>query len=246
MKADFGTPLLQAITAVREEYGWVVDYEDPPYSGKHDVMDMTNPKYRATHPNASVVLGPAAGAFQSTYRATPNMWSSPTAEQKLLEEVVSDYNQSGNPGNFTVRELPDGSFDVVGTSIHDDSGGDVPIKPILDTPISIPRVARSYYKTLQAILTALPVKTGLGVGPTNLLMGGAIKVGGTDVPARNLLMQMIGTWGPAKWVWSLRYNVNDRVYFLNLELASRAEYDSAGQRRLVPVVPGEGSVPSKP
>ena len=47
VKADCARPLAQAITAVREEYGWAVDYEDPPYHSKYDVMDMTNPSYRA-------------------------------------------------------------------------------------------------------------------------------------------------------------------------------------------------------
>lgn len=237
VKADFARPLLQAITAVREEYGWVVDYEDPPYSGKHDVMDMTNPAYRAAHPNASVVLGPAGGPFQSTYQETANTWSSTATERQVLEKIVSDYNRSGNPGNFSVRELPDGSFDVVGTSIHNDSGNDVAVRPILDTPVSVPSIARTYGATLDAILHALPAKASVGVGPLNLLMGGAIKVGGTGVPARNLIMETVATWG-VKWVWSLQYDVSRQFYALNLELAMRVGGDSFGLRQLVPIGPG--------
>jgi hypothetical protein len=240
VKADYAQPLQQAITAVREEYGWVVNFEDPPYQGKHDLIDMTNPKYRPTHPNARIVLGPAGGPFQSTYPETPHMWNSPAAEPDVLEKIVSDYNQSGNPGNFVVRELADGSFDVVGDSIHNDSGEDVPITPALDTSILIPRAARSGRATIDAVLHTLSAKigipAGIGLAPSPLLGQAQFTMGGSSVPARDLIMQVIDGLG-RKYVWLFIYEPQPREYLLVLLPVARAEYGAFGQKRLVPVGP---------
>lgn len=240
VKADYARPLQQAISAVREEYGWVVNYEDPPYQGSHDLIDMTNPNYRTTHPNAKVVLGPAGGPFQSTYPETPKMWSSPAAELNVLEKIVFDYNQSGNPGNFVVRELPDGSFDVVGDSIHDNAGAEVSITPVLDTPIYIPRATRSFGGAITAILNALSSKTGIGMGeglmPFNLLPTGHLAIGGSKTSARDLLMQVIDSTG-SRYVWLFLYEPPEREYLLGILPVTRAEYDAFGQRRLMPVGP---------
>ena len=50
-------PLFQAITAVREEYGWVVDYEEPPYFSKYDLVDTTDPAWRAAGGQGRFVRG---------------------------------------------------------------------------------------------------------------------------------------------------------------------------------------------
>ena len=152
VKADYADPLGDALAAVSKEYGWLVDYEDPPYAG----TDITPVPSRGPGVPADQVV--AGGAFQSTYTETPNMWSSRDAELDVLEKIVSDYNASGNPGDFTVRTLSDGNYDVVGVSTRDSSGAQVAVKPILDTPISVPSIPRSRAGTFGAILAALPVK----------------------------------------------------------------------------------------
>lgn len=239
VKADSARPLQQAIAAVREEYGWVVDYEDPPYSGSRDVMDMTNPKYRATHPNAPVVLGPAGGTFQSTYPEPASIWSSAAAEQEVLEKIVSDYNESGNPGNFVVRQLSDGSFDVVGASVHSSTGADVSVAPTLDTPIYIASGPRSFSGTVRAILDSLAEKTGvqMGIGlmPMSLLISPAanMTLGGSAQPARDYVMQAIA--GLKSCVWVFLYEPRFRQYLLSLLPAGRAQYDSFGSKRLIPI-----------
>ncbi|MGH9352772.1 MAG: hypothetical protein ACRD2G_11530 [Terriglobia bacterium] len=231
VKADAADPLMDAIAAVSEEYGWVVDYEDPPYKGGTDVTYHPSP--RPGVPSYKIVAG---GAFQSTYTEMPKMWSSPAAKLEVLQKIVSDYNQSGNPGNFVVRDLADGSFDVIGTSIHDSSGADIAIEPILDTTISIPSAARSVGATLDAILHALPAKS-LNFCPPNLAMAGPVTVGGTGVPARDLLMQLVDRLG-GNWAWQLVYQVGPTPeYLFGVVLVQRAEYDIFGRRRLVPVGP---------
>ena len=240
VKADHARPLNQAVAAVREEYGWTVNYEDPPYQSKYGVMDMTNPKYRAEHPDAPVRLGPAGGAFQSTYPETPSMWNSSATEQQVLEKVVSDYNKSGNPGNFTVSHLPDGNFDVIGDSIHNDTGAGVHIVPILDTPIYIPRATLSGYGVIQAILNALSAKTGvhmgIGLAPDPLLGQAKFTLGGSNASARALLMQVMDGLG-RKYVWEFIYEPEPPEYILVLLPVVRAEYGAFGEKRLIPVGP---------
>src|SRR5580704_3021757 len=49
--ANSPRPLAQAVTALSEEFAWVIDFEDPPYYSKHDLVDDTAPEWRAAHPN---------------------------------------------------------------------------------------------------------------------------------------------------------------------------------------------------
>lgn len=241
--ADSAIPLQDAITVVREEYGWVVDYEDPPYAG----TDLTvHPSPRAGVPPYRIVAG---GAFQSIYSETPTIWSSAAQEQQVLEKIVSDYNQSGNPGNFAVLELPDGSFDVVGTSAHNASGAEVAITPILNTPVSIPSVPRGLAATISTILAALPARTVnfcCSGNLTALAIGGSITVGGSNVPARDLLTQVVDRMG-GNWVWQLVYQPSPMpMYLFGIGPAERAEYDAFGRRRLIPVGPVSGPAPAEP
>jgi hypothetical protein len=218
VRCDSPRPLLQAINAVSEEYGWDVNYEDPPYQGKHDVIDMTNPKWRETHPDAPFTPGPAGGPFQSTYPEQAYVEKSLGQEQRVLEKIVSDYNRSGNPGHFVVRVLPDGAFDVVGDGSRDDNGNEVRVTPFWDTPISIPLAPRTFDATLGAIMAALSAKTGIRAGGPGSLFGpredaggignAGVKVGSFGTTsARDFFVQLIGQSGPTKLRWTLLYEM---------------------------------------
>lgn len=231
VRANSADPLMDAISAVSREYGWVVDYEDPPYAG----TDLTvHPSPAPGAPPYTIVAG---GPFQSTYTETPNMWSSRTAELSVLEKIVSDYNASGNPGDFTVLALRDGSYDVVGISTRDNRGGRVSATPLLSTIISIPSEPRDISATVGAIFGALGVKRLAFFCPTCITTGAAqITVGGSSVPARDLLMQ-IADGGNVAVEWQLVYDPTpNTTYDFGIGPAERAEYNSFGQRTLVPVL----------
>src|SRR5260370_24713242 len=49
VSADAARPLLEALTVIAEEYGWIVDYEDPIYSSAES-RDVTDPAWRREHP----------------------------------------------------------------------------------------------------------------------------------------------------------------------------------------------------
>ncbi len=159
-------PLLQAINAVSEEYGWVVNYEDAPYQGKYDLIEMAAPHWRDAHPDGPPPTMPAGGFFKSTFpQGLDPFASSDREEHQILEKIVGDYNESRNPGNFAVRKQADGSYSIVGNAIRDDDGNPHPIKPILDTPISVsPKYLRGVlFESVNIIAEALSDKTGFKV-----------------------------------------------------------------------------------
>ncbi len=222
-------PLLQAVTAVREEYGWAVDYEDPPYSG---TVDLVRDSSMCRQPCGKGFLIPAGGAFQSTYPEGPDMWSSANAELQTLEKIVSDYNATQNPGKFVVREQADGSYAVIGDYVENSAGAEVSVPPILDIPISLPSSTRSAAVTTDLILDALNKASGTVVGsgiwPLNALAQSQVTVGGSNVPARDLLLQTIDQIKSVKLVWELLGDSSS--FYLSLLPVQKAHYDAFGRK----------------
>jgi hypothetical protein len=245
-------PLAQAISALNEEYGWVVDYEDPPYSSNSELIDATNPKWRAEHPGAPGVKGIAGGAFQSDYEESPQL-NTAAGEEAFLQKIVSDYDLSGNPGRFLVRDegevtlspaMPGSKvsvihrFSIIGKSIKDSHGQDYLVSSILDTPISIPVEQRSAQATIDEIARGLSAQTGTrvfgGAVANNLLLQSQVTVGGENVSARSLLTKTLNdTQRPQ--IWRLLYDPGAHIWVLNISLANRAVRDSDGTRRVLPI-----------
>lgn len=239
--ANDARPLDQAITALSQEYGWAIDYEDPPYSSQADVVDSGDPQWRAAHPSDYPYPAnrwiPAGGFFQSEYPETPTTRVSPLEEEGVLRKLVADYNHSGNPGKFTVRKETDSRFAVVGEYIRNDAGQDVRIAPLLDTPLSIPVQTRSVYQTLDLILTKVSSATGSKVG---LCTGGMnpdkplVAVGGDGVPARTLLLKALEPYRTIV-IWHMRYSPPRKDYCLIPEDVVRVQHAIFGHEKLVPV-----------
>jgi hypothetical protein len=197
--ANSPRPLSQALTAIRREYGWVVDYEDPLYRDS-DLTTWSDPRFPSR-----IFKVPAGGAFQSTYPEGPLMWSQTGDEDAVLEKIVADYNASGNPGQFVVLPQSDGSYAVVGS----EPGSTAP--PILSTAVSIPSGTRTLGDTLYLITEAVSAAAGVAVyanphpGMLNLLVRTQVTVGATGVPARSLLVEAF-THANGKIAWDMRCN----------------------------------------
>ena len=227
------------MTAVSEEYGWKVHYEDPPYQGNHDLEVMNvSPEIARLHPGL-VFRRIATGTFKSTYPEDVNIRSSPDEEGRVLDKIVSDYNHATNPGGFVVSRQPDGSYAVIGNAVRDDLGNTQPIEAMLDTRVSVATQTRTAAQTLDVIVQALSerrvdFKIGVGIYSDNLFVNSQVTVGGQNIPARTLLLQCINATRQ-QLAWRLLFDVNSRMYYLSVLGVARAEYDAFGGRKLIAV-----------
>ena len=231
--ANFPRPLAQAVTALSEEYAWVIDFEDPPYYSKYDLVDDTAAEWRAAHPSAKGVTAIAGGRFQTQYPENPDAATSPAEEEHILDEVVSDYNASTNPGRFSVRNEGDGRFAIIGTHIKDENGQDQAVSPVLDTPISVQTDSRDALTTIRYILDALNAKSRIkvvaGIMADNALHQSQVTVGGENIPARTLLLQTLSA-AKIKLYWLVYYDHDVNQYALNVLPLRKAHYDASGNR----------------
>jgi hypothetical protein len=237
VKANDPRPLEQALTAVSEEHGWIVDYEDPPYTIAPDLVDDTSPQWRVSHPDSPGVTIPAGGAFQSDYDEGAAI-ATLKGQGAALRKIVSEYNRSGNPGKFLVREEEDGRFAVVGTTVKANAGKERNVASILDTRISLPTQQRSAAETIEAILKEVSDTSGtrlvVGTAPLNIILNSQVTVGGENLPARTLLLQTLNGTGRTL-IWSLLYDADIPSYALNLRVATIASRDTYGRKSLTPI-----------
>jgi hypothetical protein len=231
--ANDSRSLAQAVTALSEEFGWAIDFEDPPYYSKYDLVDDTDPQWQAAHPHAKGVTVISGDTFQTQFVKTPDTETSRAEAERVLNSVVSDYNASGNPGRFSVKNEGDGRFAVVGTYVKDDNGQDRAMTPILDTPISIKAETRDANSTIELILNALTVKSRTEVAlfmvPRNALVQSQVTVGGENIPARALLLQTLSAV-KTKLYWRLYYDHDVNSYGFSLLPLMKATYDESGKR----------------
>jgi hypothetical protein len=214
VSANHPRPLFQTVEAVIREYGWVVDYEDPPYFSTFDLTDDTDPRWRASHPNSKGVVRVVGSAFQSTF---PEPVGETTREQ-VLKKIISDYNLSGNPGKFALRKEGENRYAVMGVAVKDDTGKDKDAPVLLDTLMTVPEAHRSAFDTLNLVLNTLSTTSGVNVHASMLSTNGIgdpdIVVGGKGVPARTLLLQTLSAAHKHRTIrWELRYSPDRPEYF---------------------------------
>jgi hypothetical protein len=219
VSANDPRPLLQAARAVAEEYGWVVDFEDPLYDSKYDAVDTTDAEWKAANPNSKGTLSVAGRAFQSSF--TEPVSVSADFPEASLKKIVDDYNKSGNPGRFELSKESDRRFTITGTESSDGSGSTRPKPPLLDTQITIPIQTRNGTETfnlfLQTLSDAARVKVVHGSFMDNLLQNSSVKTGGDSVSARYILSSIVSQLNSEYELnWTLFYDLDSETYFLNI------------------------------
>jgi hypothetical protein len=219
--ANDSRPLAQALDALQQKYGWPVNYEDPQYTSKLDLVDAKSLQDKSSYPNGQHRV-PSGGSFTAELGAVPPHGL--PDEAKALQELIDSYNRSSNPGRFELRvDRTEQAFDVVGTAAHD-THGRVPQQPVLlDLPITIDTQERTFSDTVDLICQKLAEKTHVtitfGVHPLGLDRV-HVTVGGKDLAGRSLLRHVIGATG-RKLCWRLLFDPDSGGYFLNLQLAKR-------------------------
>lgn len=201
--ANSPRPLEQVLDALQRKYGWVVNYEDPQYVATADYVE-----YAGVEPSRI----PAGRTFSVEFPAT-------ASEEKVLRLVVDAYNKSSNPGHFEMRQLADGSFDVVGTEAHDDKGKMSAQAIPLDLSVTLPNEERPINETVDRICgevtKQLHYDFNLGISPRSFLVRTTAKIGGTSKSAREFLTQSLSATHQRLY-WRLLFDPNSKTYLLNL------------------------------
>ncbi len=223
LAANDPRPLAQALDALQREYGWQVNYEDPQYISRADLVEITNPSLARNSVSPSHVHYPSGGAFDLELTTTQ------AADTRLdqaatLRLLVDAYNRSSNPGRFDLRQNTEGKFDLVGTAANDPAGHMAQQKPILDFPITLPAHHGAASEIIAMILAQVTrqthIKVSLGVSPLSLQRT-IVNVSGKRAPARTLLSQTLASTG-RRFFWRLLFDPDSKTYFLRCMLAHQA------------------------
>jgi len=212
-------PLLQAIEALQQKYGWVVDYEDPQYPAA-----MAGAANRPSPPNRrhANMGGLSENAFSVQFNVGPTPDSRPD-EATVLTTVIDAYNQSGGAAEFKLLREHDAGFAVVGIGVRDLNNEIASQQPVLDMLISLASESRSAGETIALICRKVSQgsKVPISVNPTeNLHENARVAVGGSSVEARSLLSRALLSMGE-KLYWRLIYDADGKNYVLSIQSPSR-------------------------
>jgi hypothetical protein len=208
-------PLLQAIDALQQKYGWVVDYEDPQYPPA-----MAGTANRPSPPNRSHanIAGTGENAFSVQFNVGPTPDSRPD-EEAVLMTVIDAYNQSGGAAEFKLLKERDAGFAVVAVGVRDISNEMASQQPVLDLPISLASERRSAGETIALICQKVSQasKAHISVNPTeNLHENASVTIGGSSMEARTLLSRTLSSMGE-KLYWRLIYDAGGKNYVLSIQ-----------------------------
>jgi hypothetical protein len=203
-------PLDQAMMALREYYGWKLDYEDPVYSAE-DVMDDTDPAWRQSHPGSKRVTVPKGGAFSASYPGDTN----PTVQMTMVvDAIVQQYNATTRSSRFVTKSEGDGRIAVL-----PEAGS------VLDTEINLPKGSRSLVDEVHLIMQAISdnsgqrVTTGYLPSPSGWANFTFDDGGETSTARARLLATLAKAQYPL--VWRMLYDFDHKNYFFNLFAATQ-------------------------
>lgn len=209
-------PVLQALTALRRKYGWILDYEETRLSTDQLTVD------------ADGVSRPRGASFQVAVPAPKSVGFAD--ESTFLSSFISTVAVSASGKIVLKTSSPNRQTVLVQNSSE---------QPMLDTPIRLNRETRTIDDAVEEILKLVSDKRGTplvqgglvdpGLLRTNITIGGDV-----EVPARNLLVQALDAAEIAR-VWSLGYEPSDGNFVIAIEPAVRAETDITGKEKIAPI-----------
>lgn len=216
--ADDPRPLAQALDSISREYGLSIGYEDPPYRSWFDLYDATAESWKRTHPDGPRGLTVNGGAFDARYAESSGARPTLAELKSIVDSVVADFNASGNPGRFEVRELAAGGLAVVGISVADEQGAQTDIVPILDTPITLYGGSMRADSAFDELERELQAKSGQKVGVSatgNLFAQSQLELPVGEMSARTALYNLISQLR-VEFHWRAFYDAGMQMYLVNL------------------------------
>lgn len=196
---------------LQSKYGWVVDYEDAPYSVRES-KDITDPTWRSQHPHAVGFLAPAGVLFRAQF-PDPAL-AGASAPTQTISFLLDQYNKSVNSGMFTLHTDERGRMSVVGVSRFA-AASEV---PVLNR--KIPGDAKMMNGLDSLDLTLKKCSVGgtsfvMATVPPNYLQQASIPPHPSEITCRDQIDRIIQHIGIAL-VLRMFYNIAGSTYYVNL------------------------------
>jgi hypothetical protein len=221
-----GRPVAKAIQELEKRYGWQITYEDPPYSHYSDITDVRDIDWpgvpvrspsqlqAAQQPANHRTLVPKGGSLTFT------LSSADPDELGAVEALLKSYNESHCGFEFAAVQGA-GLLHVVPRKARGLSGNLEPVKPILDTVITIEPKERTSYAMIEEICKKISIATNTNVDmatvPTNMLIQTKTSIGGFGKTARSILEQWnLENGARLSLSWLLLYEPGEKDYALNI------------------------------
>lgn len=208
-------PVEQAASAIRREFGFILDYEEGPSDQNSRFTWIGNQKRWK-------------GGDYLLRLPKPDT-SAPKHALRLVEDMLAQFASDGEP-NFTVIDGPNNRITITPA----DSGA-----RILDTPISIPPQQRTIEETIEAIGSAITARTGFRIErgglADNELASRQVTVGNLrPVPARDLLEETLDHTMFRRY-WILGWEPSTFTYAINIQTVVKLVRTPGGETRETPV-----------
>jgi hypothetical protein len=219
-------PMYEVAKALEQKYGWRITYEDPPLEHASELKDITNPAYKAMHPDPNdVTLVPLAVPFTFTWKATGRDY----IRQDVLEQCVDQHNRMAqNPGRFYSYQQGSVSH-IIASEFRRKDGSMARAQSPLDTIVSFPAEERTLLQTVLLILSSIESQSGthisLGMAPGHVMMQ-KISVGAHNITARDALLVALNALDARdlemgapllRMSWAMLYQADEQGYYFNLD-----------------------------
>ncbi len=216
--------------------GYSVTYEEAPFDKASLVADPRTHGPWFLHPRwvPMKVQLEGAKAVDGGVGVRTAYWQPehPTLDEAGLRRIVEQYNNSGNPGRFTLMVDEQGRYAHIVPAGRVVNGKTVEFQPILSTPVQMMLpVTSSCWDTMQELFRQLKILRDAnvveGVVPIGGLIRGQCAISGNALTAREVLIQILQqAWMcctdrsiRGQFVWCLLYDTNWDKYFLSTQPA---------------------------
>ena len=231
VSSDVSRPFYFALLALSETYGWVIDYEDPIYSGP-EIKDTTDARWLREHPDGRHVYSPASGAFSADLG---RMAGGNPDEQDYVTKLIDLYNRTSSPGFFRMIRTTGGRVVITGRSRSQSSSEFI---PVLSRQMQPSPVSETMSKALQELTSRCGSAGGVpiefGIGPTDAAATGEVAGHDGPITCREQLGRILALLRvPSRY--ALLYDINTHAYYLSIVPAHRLVPGTDGKPTAVPL-----------
>jgi len=211
-----GRPLYEAVKELRQRYGWLITYQDPPYEHPGDMMLRQGAPVRHMVPRQ----------MRISVDYTEPRDESPEERRRTIEEVVEGFSAAG-AGQFRVYHS--GSFSHVAPVSVRKAVGSVEMLPSMcEVTVSFPPAMRTIDESLSLILQQVSQQIhatiARGAEPANLFLGYAYPSDAENERACDLMVRTFESANPKRVamglpmihvLWAMLYDPTAKEYFYN-------------------------------